>query len=51
MDLLRKRLIYAGLDVISVRSAYPTLEDIFLSMTAKPKTKLSQYDECESVRI
>jgi ABC-type multidrug transport system ATPase subunit len=35
MDLLRKRLTDAGLDVVSVHSAYPTLEDIFVSMTRK----------------
>jgi ABC-type multidrug transport system ATPase subunit len=39
MDLLRKRLADAGLDVISVRSAYPTLEDIFVSMTRKADDK------------
>jgi ABC-type multidrug transport system ATPase subunit len=39
MDLLRKRLTDAGLDVISVRSAYPTLEDIFVSMTRKADDK------------
>jgi ABC-type multidrug transport system ATPase subunit len=35
MALLRKRLTDAGLDVVSVRSAYPTLEDIFVTMTRK----------------
>jgi len=39
MDLLRKRLTDAGLDVVSVRSAYPTLEDIFVTMTRKADDK------------
>jgi ABC-type multidrug transport system ATPase subunit len=39
MDLLRKRLIDAGLDVVSVHSAYPTLEDIFVTMTLKADDK------------
>jgi ABC-2 type transport system ATP-binding protein len=39
MDLLRKRLIDAGLDVVSVHSAYPTLEDIFVTMTRKADDK------------
>jgi ABC-type multidrug transport system ATPase subunit len=39
MDLLRKRLIDAGLEVLSVHSAYPTLEDIFVTMTRKADNK------------
>jgi ABC-type multidrug transport system ATPase subunit len=39
MDVLRKRLTDAGLDVMSVRSAYPTLEDIFVTMTRKEDDK------------
>ena len=39
MALLRKRLTDAGLDVVSVRSAYPTLEDIFVTMTRKADDK------------
>jgi ABC-type multidrug transport system ATPase subunit len=39
MDLLRKRLIDAGLEVMSVHSAYPTLEDIFVTMTRKADDK------------
>jgi ABC-type multidrug transport system ATPase subunit len=39
MDLLRNRLIDAGLDVVSVHSAYPTLEDIFVTMTRKVDDK------------
>jgi hypothetical protein len=39
MDLLRKRLTEAGLDVVSVHSAYPTLEDIFVTMTRKADDK------------
>jgi ABC-2 type transport system ATP-binding protein len=39
MDLLRKRLTDTGLDVVSVRSAYPTLEDIFVTMTRKAAEK------------
>jgi len=39
MDLLRKRLTDAGLEVVSVHSAYPTLEDIFVTMTRKADDK------------
>jgi ABC-type multidrug transport system ATPase subunit len=39
MDLLRKRLTHAGLEVVSVHSAYPTLEDIFVTMTRKADDK------------
>jgi ABC-type multidrug transport system ATPase subunit len=44
MDLLRKRLTDAGLDVVSVRSAYPTLEDIFVTMTRKADDKAGQVE-------
>jgi len=33
MDVLRKRLLAAGIEVLSTRSVYPSLEDIFVSMT------------------
>jgi len=33
MDLLKKRLTAAGIEVLAVRSVYPTLEDIFVSFT------------------
>ena len=33
MDVLRKRLLAAGIEVQSIRSVYPSLEDIFVSMT------------------
>jgi ABC-type multidrug transport system ATPase subunit len=33
MDVLRKRLLAAGIEVLSIRSVYPSLEDIFVSMT------------------
>jgi len=35
MDDLRKRLMAAGMEVLSVHSSYPTLEDIFVTMTRK----------------
>jgi ABC-2 type transport system ATP-binding protein len=35
MYALRKRLLDAGLQVLSIRSVYPTLEDIFVSFTRK----------------
>jgi len=35
MDVLRKRLVDAGIEVQSVRSVYPSLEDIFVSFTRK----------------
>ena len=35
MDVLRKRLVEAGIEVQSVRSVYPSLEDIFVSFTRK----------------
>jgi ABC-2 type transport system ATP-binding protein len=44
MDLLRKRLTDSGLDVVSVRSAYPTLEDIFVTMTRKADDKAGRVE-------
>ncbi len=35
MDVLRKRLRTAGIEVRTIRSVYPTLEDIFVSFTRK----------------
>ncbi len=35
MDVLRKRLIAAKIEVLGIRSVYPTLEDIFVSFTRK----------------
>jgi ABC-2 type transport system ATP-binding protein len=35
MDALRKRLLAANIEVRSVRSVYPTLEDIFVSFTRR----------------
>jgi len=35
MDLLHKRLIAAGIEVLGIRSVYPSLEDIFVSYTRK----------------
>jgi ABC-type multidrug transport system ATPase subunit len=35
MDGLRKRLVAAGVEVMTIRSVYPTLEDIFVSFTRK----------------
>jgi len=35
MDTLRKRLIAAGIEVLGVRSVYPSLEDIFVSFTRR----------------
>ena len=35
MDLLRKRLLEAGIEVLAVHSVYPSLEDIFVSFTRK----------------
>ncbi len=33
MDVLRKRLVEGGVEVLAVRSVYPSLEDIFVSFT------------------
>jgi ABC-type multidrug transport system ATPase subunit len=33
MDVVRKRLLAAGVEVLSIRSVYPSLEDIFVSLT------------------
>ena len=33
MDVLRKRLLNAGIEVLGIHSVYPTLEDIFVSFT------------------
>ncbi|HUI24987.1 MAG TPA: ABC transporter ATP-binding protein [Candidatus Kryptonia bacterium] len=33
MDVLRKRLLDAGIEVLGIHSVYPTLEDIFVSFT------------------
>jgi hypothetical protein len=33
MDTLRKRLVAANIEVLAIRSVYPTLEDIFVSFT------------------
>lgn len=35
MDVLRKRLLEAGIEVLAIRSVYPTLEDIFVSFTRR----------------
>ena len=35
MDTLRKRLLDAGIEVLSIRSVYPSLEDIFVSYTRR----------------
>jgi len=35
MDVLRKRLLNAGIEVQAVHSVYPSLEDIFVSFTRK----------------
>ncbi len=35
MDILRKRLLEANIEVLGIRSVYPTLEDIFVSFTRK----------------
>ena len=35
MDVLRKRLVTAGIEVQAVRSVYPSLEDIFVSFTRR----------------
>jgi drug efflux transport system ATP-binding protein len=35
MDLLRKRLIAKNIEVLAIRSVYPSLEDIFVSFTRK----------------
>jgi ABC-2 type transport system ATP-binding protein len=43
MHLLRKRLTDAGLEVVSVRSAYPTLEDIFVTMTRKADNEAGRF--------
>ena len=33
MEFLRQRLIASGIEVLGIRSAPPTLEDIFVSLT------------------
>jgi len=35
MDVLRKRLLEAHIEVMTIRSVYPSLEDIFVSFTRK----------------
>jgi len=35
MDILRKRLLEANIEVLGIRSVYPSLEDIFVSFTRK----------------
>ncbi len=35
MDVLRKRLLAANIEVMTIRSVYPSLEDIFVSLTRK----------------
>ena len=35
MDVLHKRLIEANIEVLGIRSVYPSLEDIFVSFTRK----------------
>jgi len=35
MDILRKRLIESRIEVMTIRSVYPSLEDIFVSFTRK----------------
>jgi ABC-2 type transport system ATP-binding protein len=35
MDLLRKRLMAGGIEVLSIHSVYPSLEDIFVSYTRR----------------
>ncbi len=35
MDVLRKRLLAANIEVLTIRSVYPSLEDIFVSFTRK----------------
>jgi ABC-2 type transport system ATP-binding protein len=35
MDLLRKRLVAGGIEVLSIHSVYPSLEDIFVSYTRR----------------
>ena len=35
MDILKKRLLEAGIEVLAIHSVYPTLEDIFVSFTRK----------------
>jgi hypothetical protein len=35
MDVLRKRLLESNIEVMAIRSVYPSLEDIFVSNTRK----------------
>jgi hypothetical protein len=35
MDVLRKHLLAADIEVLAVRSVYPSLEDIFVSFTRR----------------
>jgi drug efflux transport system ATP-binding protein len=39
MDVLRKRLLAANIEVLGIRSVYPTLEDIFVSYTRQMDQK------------
>jgi drug efflux transport system ATP-binding protein len=42
MDALRKRLVAAGIEVLGIHSAYPTLEDIFVSFTRQMDREASE---------
>ena len=42
MDLLRKRLVAASIEVLAVRSVYPSLEDIFVSFTRRMDDRTSR---------
>ncbi len=39
MDVLRKRLVAEGIEVLAIRSVYPSLEDIFVSFTRQMDKK------------
>ncbi len=42
MDVLRKRLIEKDIEVLAIRSVYPSLEDIFVSFTRKMDQSAAQ---------
>jgi hypothetical protein len=42
MDVLRKRLIAQNIEVMAIRSVYPSLEDIFVSFTRQMDEKAAQ---------
>jgi ABC-type multidrug transport system ATPase subunit len=44
MDILKKRLVAAGIEVLTIHSVYPTLEDIFVSFTRRMDREAAETD-------